>query len=292
MRRLEVFVTVVETGRFGAAAAALNIAQPSVSAHISALEAKVGAALFERHPGSAPKLTDNGRAIYHYAKDTLARASSVAADIAQTGNVLRFAAQRFVATSLLSRPLEVFSAACPKVELIAHSGTFEEVHGLFTSGAVDLVFMLSPGDVPGLPTTPIGRYRLAFIAPPDHPLAGRSQIPADTLAQHPYVAPYRNSYFGRTLEAMMHDCGMPPPLVRSQAQELSMVREMVLAGRGFSLSMRRSMQKELAAGTLVELDVDLPPMHLTLVYSRNPRAATREIDSLVELVRKSEGQIV
>lgn len=292
MRRLEVFVTVVETGRFGAAAAALNIAQPSVSAHISALEAKVGVTLFERQPGAAPRLTDNGRAIYHYAKDTLARASSVAADIAKSGNVLRFAAQRFVATSLLSQPLEIFSAAYPSVELIAHSGTFEEVLALFTSGTVDLVFMLTPGEIPGLPTTPIGRYRLAFIAPPDHPLAGRSHIPAETLAQHPYVAPYRNSYFGRTLEAMMQETGMPPPMVRSQGQELSVVREMVLAGRGFSLSMRRSMQKDLAAGTLVELDVDLPPMHLTLVYARNHRAATPELDSLVELVRKSEGQIV
>lgn len=291
MRRLEVFVAVVETGRFGAAAAALNIAQPSVSAHISALEAKVGAPLFERQPGSPPRLTDNGRAVYNYAKDTLARASAVAADIAQTGNVLRFAAQRFVAQSLLSKPLEMFSAAYPKVELIAHSGTFEEVHGLFTSAAVDLAFLLSPGEIPGLQTTPIGRYRLAFIAAPDHPLARQTQIAPATLAQHAYVSPYRSSYFGRTLEAMLHEVGMPPPPVHSQAQELSMVREMVLAGRGFSLSMRRSVQKDLAAGTLVELDVDLPPLHLTLVYARNPRAVQRAIDSLVELVRKSEGQI-
>jgi DNA-binding transcriptional LysR family regulator len=185
----------------------------------------------------------------------------------------------------------MFSAAHPKIEIIAHSGTFEEVHGLFTSGAVDLVFMLSPGEVPGLQTTPIGRYRLAFIAAPGHPLARQVQIAPATLAQHPYVSPYRNSYFGRTLEAMLHDAGVPPPPVRSQAQELSMVRELVLAGRGFSLSMRRSVQKDLAAGTLVELDVDLPPMHLTLVYARNPRAALREIDSLVDLVRESEGRV-
>ncbi|NDA17568.1 MAG: hypothetical protein EBY99_07825, partial [Burkholderiaceae bacterium] len=64
------------------------------------------------------------------------------------------------------------SASYPHVELIAHTGTFEEAHALFKSGAVDLTFVLSNGEVPDLPTEPLGRYRFAFIATPDHPLAG------------------------------------------------------------------------------------------------------------------------
>ncbi len=292
LRRLEVFVAVVDTGRFGAAAAALNIAQPSVSAHISALESKVGVPLFERRPGASPVLTDMGRTIYDYAKDTLSRAGALSANIQQTTSVVRFAAQRFVANSLLSKPLEIFAERFPKVELIARVGVFEEVLSSYTSNAVDLVFLLSPGEVPGLETTPIGRYRLAFIAAPNHALAHESRITPETLSRHPYISAYRTSYFGRTLETMLHDAGMPPLPIRSQAQEMTMVREMVLANMGFSFSLRRSVHKELTEGTLVELDVDLPPMYLTLRYAKKSFANAPEINSLVDMVREAEGQVV
>jgi DNA-binding transcriptional LysR family regulator len=63
LRGLEVFVAVAEAGSFGAAAASLNISQPSVSVHMRTLEAKVGSPLFERHPGVAPQLTDAGRTL-------------------------------------------------------------------------------------------------------------------------------------------------------------------------------------------------------------------------------------
>lgn len=290
-RRLEVFVAVVDHAGFGAAADALNIAQPSVSAHVRALEEKVGTALFERLPGQPPRLTDTGRTLYAYARDTLERAKSVSAQLGQPDARLRFAAQRFVATSLLRKPLETFSARYPHVELIVHSGTFEEVHGLFTSGSVDLAFVLSPGEVPGLHTTAMGRYRLAFIAAPDHPLAGRTRIPPEELARHPFVAAYRSSYFGRTLSTMLHDAGVPPLVVRSQAQEMPMLREMVLAGMGILFGLRRSAEKELATGALVELDVDLDPMYLQLRYAKSTRATLAEIDALVEMVRQAEAQV-
>jgi LysR family transcriptional regulator, low CO2-responsive transcriptional regulator len=291
-RRLEVFVAVVDEAGFGAAAAALNIAQPSVSAHIRALESKVGAPLFEAHPRHPPRLTEAGRTVYAYARETLARAHSVSQALGRDAPRVRFAAQRFIASSLLQRPLEAFADRFPEVDLIAHTGTFEEVHALFTNGAVDLVFMLSPkGEVPGLQTTAMGRYRLAFIAAPDHPLARQQQIAPEVLMQHPFVSAYRGSYFGRTLAQMLNEAGLHHIQIRSQAQEMTMLREMVLAGMGISFSLHRSVHKELAAGTLVELDVDLDPMYLVLSYAKNPRTAVPEIDVLVDMVRRSEGQV-
>lgn len=288
-RRLQVFVAVVDNAGFSAAASALNVSQPSVSAHIRALEKSVRGPLFERVPGRAPRLTDTGRTLYAYAQDTLQRAENVSTQLGQATTHLRFASQRFAA-SLLRKPLEAFSARFPHIELIAHTGTFEEVHALFKSGAVDLSFVLSDGEVPDLPTTPLGRYRLAFIATPDHPLAGQTRIPANTLAQHPFVAAYRSSYFGRTVARMLQAAGVPTLTIRSQAQEITMLREMVLAGMGISVLMLRSAQQDIAAGTMVELDVDIDPMYLQLRYAQNQRASAPEIDSLVGMVRLSEGR--
>jgi DNA-binding transcriptional LysR family regulator len=81
---------------------------------------------------------------------------------------------------------------------------------------------------------------------------------------------------------------MPEPNVASQAQEMSMVRNMVIAGIGISCSLRRAVQKDIAAGTIVELDVDVEPMHLMLHYVRNPKSDMPEIDRLVAMVRQAE----
>ncbi|HSW19756.1 MAG TPA: LysR family transcriptional regulator [Ramlibacter sp.] len=290
-RRLQVFVAVAESGGFSAAAEALDISQPSVSSHMKSLEDQVGTELFERHPGVAPKLTEAGHMLYEYAKDAIARARDIEAKLGHSSATLRFAAQRFAGATLLAEPLKAFSAAYPRVQLLARTGTFEEVHALFTSGAVDLAFLLSDGEVPGLQTSAIGRYRLAFIASPSHPLAQAQQIPVSEVAKHPFISAYRESYFGRTLEGLLRNAGFPTPLPGSQAVEFGMVRDMVLAGMGLTFTLRRNVQKELARGQVVELDVDVDPMYLVLSYARSARARAPEIDGLIELVRQSEHQV-
>ena len=70
-RRLSVFKSVVERGGFNAAAAQLGIAQPSVGAHIRALESQIGQPLFHRQRGSRPRLTKAGEALYTFAVDLL-----------------------------------------------------------------------------------------------------------------------------------------------------------------------------------------------------------------------------
>ena len=72
-RRLSVFKSVVDCGGFNVAANQLGIAQPSVGAHVKALEAQLGQPLFQRSRGSRPRLTKAGEAVYAYAVDVLAR---------------------------------------------------------------------------------------------------------------------------------------------------------------------------------------------------------------------------
>lgn len=48
LRQLQYFVAVAETGRFGEAAAKVNVSQPSLSAQIAEMEQQLGAQLFER----------------------------------------------------------------------------------------------------------------------------------------------------------------------------------------------------------------------------------------------------
>ena len=67
-RRLSVFKAVADHGGFNLAADRLGIAQPSVGAHIRALERQVGQPLFHRRRGQRSQLTKAGETLYAIAR--------------------------------------------------------------------------------------------------------------------------------------------------------------------------------------------------------------------------------
>jgi DNA-binding transcriptional LysR family regulator len=71
LKRITVFVRVVESGSFTGAAAALGIRKSSVSRSVAALEAALGIRLLQRTTRTL-SLTDAGRAYYDRARDVLA----------------------------------------------------------------------------------------------------------------------------------------------------------------------------------------------------------------------------
>src|SRR5687767_13944001 len=71
LRHLEAFAAVASHQHFTRAAAAVGVAQPSLSQQIMALEAEIGTRLFDR-AGRRVRLTDAGQALLPYATRILA----------------------------------------------------------------------------------------------------------------------------------------------------------------------------------------------------------------------------
>lgn len=67
LKQLEAFVQVADTGSFSKAAKDLFLTQPTISAHISALEKELGARLFVRNTKEV-SLSDDGAQLYKYAR--------------------------------------------------------------------------------------------------------------------------------------------------------------------------------------------------------------------------------
>src|SRR5258708_20907288 len=72
LEQLITFERIVREGSFSAAAWALDIPQPTVSARIKALEQTLGGQLFHRQ-GRKVTLTDLGQTFLPYAQRTIAR---------------------------------------------------------------------------------------------------------------------------------------------------------------------------------------------------------------------------
>lgn len=77
LRLIRIFVAVVDAGGVSAAQAALNVSQPTISAQLSTLEARLGYRLCERGRGGF-RLTEKGARIYDLAMTLLATAEDFA----------------------------------------------------------------------------------------------------------------------------------------------------------------------------------------------------------------------
>jgi DNA-binding transcriptional LysR family regulator len=277
-RRLSVFQCVVDAGGFNAAAMRLGIAQPSVGAHIKALEAQVGQPLFRRQRGSRPQLTRAGEALYAYAVETLKRsaeASHLLADLRRTqAREIVVAAHRDVAAHFLPVQLASFTQHSPKARVVTRIGTIEEVLALVRAGDVDLGLFLATAPVSGLHSEVLTPEPLAIVLPPRHPLARRRSVMPEELEKLAFVSGLRGSRYAKMIEKALRELGLARCNVTTELQESSAVIRMVRHGGGAACLPLCTVAEEIAAGTLACLDLrdPLPPLELRCAW-RKPLAA-------------------
>ena len=275
-RRLLVFRQVVDLGGFNAAADLLGIAQPSVGAHIKALERQVGQTLLMRHRGTRPQLTEAGRIVYSMAVDVI-RLSEEAS--LRLGNLKRtqiqevvIAAHRDLALSLLPSRLSQFSRKHPQSRVVTRIGTIEDVVTLVESGTVQLGVLLASGPIQGLRSEIVGREPLHLVAGKTHPLANLADITAAELAKHAFVTGLRHSRYHQMVDRALHSIGMDTYNVALELQESASVREAVRHGQYIACLPACTIASELNAGTLVAIDLARPlaPLQIRCVYGAEP----------------------
>jgi DNA-binding transcriptional LysR family regulator len=193
LRHLRYFVAVAEELHFSRAAAKLNIATPTLSAQIRALETLLGAQLFTRKTRSVA-LTQVGKRFLDEARETLRQA-------AQAELVGRQAARGDIGTIAVGY---VYSAVCGGIvgASIAgfraqHPGVMLEPRRMPTigqmnaliDGTLDVGFIRAPDRYPaGLAGFVVDRQDLCVALPDGHALAAHAEIEPDMLVDEPLVA--------------------------------------------------------------------------------------------------------
>jgi DNA-binding transcriptional LysR family regulator len=269
-RRLSVFRCVVDAGGFNAAAARLGIAQPSVGAHIKALETQLGQPLFARQRGTRPQLTAAGEALYAYAIDALKRsaeASQTLADLRGARDVT-VAVHRDLAPHFLSRHLAPFARRTAKTRVVTRIGTIEEVLSLARTGQADIGILLADAPVSGVRAEILAREPLAIVVAPAHPLARRKRVSPDEIDRHPFVGGLRDSSYARMMTRVLRRLGLRRYEIAMELPESTAVKEMVRHGVGAACLPVCTVADELAAGTLTALDLaePLPPLDVSCAW--------------------------
>jgi DNA-binding transcriptional LysR family regulator len=281
-RRLTVFKNVVDLGGFNAAASQLGIAQPSVGAHIRALESQIGQPLFHRHRGSRPQLTKAGEALYTFAVDVLQRseeAAHVLADLRKRdAREIAIAVHRDLASDFLPERLATFAQRHPKVRIVTRIGTIEDVIELVRKHAVNLGLFLASGPTDSIRTEVLSHEPLLLVVSPRHPLASRRRLAPDEVGRHPFVAGLSGSRYFELVGAALKRIGIGPCEIAMELQESTAVKEMVRHGAGIACLPRCTVRAEIESGTLVALNLstDLPKLELRCGYRAPLAGAARQ----------------
>lgn len=290
LRRLQVFTAIVDTGSFAGAARRLGIAQPSVSAHVRAMEREVDGALFERQSGRQAVLTQLGRSLLGHAREMIANAAKFEADIAGRSGAadrnVTFACQRSLSNTVLRAALASFARDHRDIKMSVHIAFQEEVVAAVRMGAADIGCLMSNEEPVGVHSTLLGRQRFVIFCSPDHALAQRRKIMPSELSNYDFVGPVSTSMFGVTQRRLLSWLGVERVNVVSEATEFGLVRDLCAAGLGIACSLEASVAEDVEAGRIHLLDIDGPPLYIDVrLLINSQRRNVRAVQDLAAGLR-------
>ncbi|MFT3720150.1 LysR family transcriptional regulator [Pseudorhodoferax sp.] len=190
---LKLFLSVVEEGQVGRAAARENIAASAATKRIQDLEEIVGMPLFERNPrGVIP--TAAGLVLARHLTQVFGIFEDIRSDISEftegVRGLVRVASTGGIIFQYLSREIGEFARSFPQVDIDLREGANPEVVRTVLQGEVDVgVFAAAPGLTDELPNVLEYRTdRLVAVVPIGHPLARQSGVKIVELLAHNYIA--------------------------------------------------------------------------------------------------------
>jgi len=292
LRALEVFAAAVESGSFSRAADRLGIAQPSVSAHIRTLEREVGGAVFERERGRRPVLTDLGRSVREHARELLAEAEDLRADVVSIrgveGKRLVLSCQRSLTNFTLKDQLTRFALTRSDVQLTIRIGRQEDVLGDVRDGVADIGCFLSNEEVRGIASQVIGGQLLRIVGARNHPLARKRKVKPADVAKYGFVMPPPGSPFGRTVKRLLSDAGVRDFRVVAQVTEYQFLRELVAAGVGLSCSPENNVEADVKSGALSLIDLDAADLIIGIRLISSPiRPLSPQMTAFIDYLKES-----
>lgn len=288
LRRLEVFLRVVDEGGFTGAADALGISQPAVSQAVGGLESELGAKLFHRL-GRTVRLTDAGSALCEPARlalrDVAVARAAVDAVRELAGGHLELACLPTLAVAPVAPLVGEFRRRHPDVSIsLLDPDDTDDVLGLVRSGECELG-IVGDARVGELVAERLADQSFQAILPPGS--TSSSRIDAAQLATMPVVAPPRGSSSRELLDAVVRRHGLEPRVVVETAQREALL-PLVLAGAGAALVPEALAAVAASLGCVVA-DVD-PPVGRGVLLVRRGAPLSPAADAFTALARLAVGK--
>ena len=241
LRHLRYFLAVGELLNFTEAAARLRVAQPALSRQVRDLENEMGVDLLRRSPRGVT-LTAEGKLFLQEVRELLKRVDE---SVEKTRALARgeygelHVGYVSVPTAeILPRALEGFRKTVPRVKLVLHDLSTDELIAGLRNGALELAIMVQPigEQTAGIEFETLRSYVWCVALPRAHPFARLKSIPLEKVTGERLVVLSRQNYseYHRILERVFAPVSSKPHIAVECDSEDSLFME-VEAGRAIAV---------------------------------------------------------
>ena len=276
LRQLEIFSAVVDAGSFTAAAEKLYLAQSTVSDNVRALEELLHLKLFHRESKRRLTLTLEGKRVYRYAQDILGRCSALLLDVAVDSALeLTLGASTVPAQSLLPGYMARFARENPACRCTLLCGDSAAVQQMLLNGDIHLGFVGSADDRQDLIYEPIAEDRLVLITPNTPRFAA--------------LKTQRGSGTQKVIDNYLSEIRLDPQVIHTVAyvSDPTVLQRLVAEGTGVSILSALAVQEAVAAGQLLQFELDETPVRRSIYMARRRKSSmSSPARTFAELVRK------
>ncbi|MBI5576141.1 MAG: LysR family transcriptional regulator [Deltaproteobacteria bacterium] len=258
LKRLEVFLAVVDCGSFSKAARAVHVTQSTVSQHIASLEELLGSKLLDRTPrGILP--TESGKILLRHARKIVAETREIPRAMKRLAGledaVLTIGASNIPGNYVIPEAIPSFLARYPRVSITVIQGDSRETVERIKQERVEIGIVGTRYADKDLLFTPLGREVLMLAAGGEYGSARGKPITMDELAKLPYVAREPGSGTQKTVQDALIRAGAEPLNVRICLGSNEAVKRAVVNGIGVSFISETAIRGEIESGELFALSV-------------------------------------
>jgi len=289
LQQLRYLVALSDTLHFRHAADRCHVTQPTLSAQLSAMEAKLGVQMAERSR-TGVTLTETGAEIAARARTILREVDDIV-DVARRGaqplgGTLRVGVVQSLGSYLLPVMIPDLHADHPDLKLYVREGLARDLLDRLRDGRLDFLFLPLPAPGGGLDDARLFREPLQVVAATDHPLGRLDRIPRDRLAGETLLTLEPGHRLHDQVRRICADTGAGVSLEYG-ATSLDTIRQMVAMGLGLSLLPALYIRSEVRPDTLVTarpLEGPQPFRTVGMVW-RAKAARAAEYGELAQILR-------
>ena len=276
LRSLQIFVEVANTSNMSTAAKKLHMTVSAISQQLRKLEQEIGLSLFNRNTRHI-SLTEAGHIYYKTSMELIAVAEKAQQQIEQLQETpsgkLRIIAPEGFGGGLLSEPMKKLLKEFPKIK-VALDLTDNHID-VIASGA-DLAISLEEVHDVNLHCRHLATWDLMLCAAANHPLAQKSDLSADDLKTHSYLAHRSLQDHADATDSIRGLLPSDPRMVVNSVQALI---RLTLDGLGYAILPEPEVREYINTGKLVNIMPDWQIVSYN-VYAISPKHDATPVKTL------------
>jgi DNA-binding transcriptional LysR family regulator len=237
LRQLQVVRAVSQWGSVTRASMALDVSQPAVSMILRESADIAGFPLFVRRQGRLQPTAETRVLLADLDRifEGVDRVNRLVEDMRdQKVGTVHIAATPTLADNLVPPAVALFRKTRPHVRVTIHTMDNLSVVSAVAKEQVDIGLALSPAGWREGRVVDLGSANLVCIVPKDHPLAGRSSVTPQDLADEPLISFSRSLPLGHLVEQVFRAAGVPQR-ISLEVNQSSLAAALVRVGAGVAI---------------------------------------------------------